>query len=147
MSFCWQGREGVLLRAQRPVIELCQNLTLRAVNFDNRNMRLRLLPESLGGVAGKSLLEAYSALGALIDAPEKTLKFRLEPGEVMMFHNRRLLHGRTAFDASSGARKLHGCYLDMDMIESTERALELQAAGQLTKFDAPDFGRDAFWEA
>ncbi|KAA0152898.1 hypothetical protein FNF27_00125 [Cafeteria roenbergensis] len=147
LSFCWQGREGVLLRAQRPVIELCQNLTLRAVNFDNRNVRLRLLPESLGGVAGKSLLEAYSALGARIDAPEKTLKFRLEPGEVMMFHNRRLLHGRTAFDASSGARKLHGCYLDMDMIESTERALELQAEGAMTRFDAPDFARGSFWDA
>ena len=52
------------------------------------------------------------------------LKFKLEPGDVMAFHNRRVLHGRAAFDSNSGPRKLRGCYVDCDQAWSKLRVLQ-----------------------
>jgi gamma-butyrobetaine dioxygenase len=46
--------------------------------------------------------------------PAHQVTFRLEPGDVMFMDNRRVLHGRTAFDPSLGARHLQGAYIDHD---------------------------------
>ncbi|MEO1314753.1 MAG: TauD/TfdA family dioxygenase, partial [Pseudomonadota bacterium] len=40
------------------------------------------------------------------------LNTRLQAGEMVCFDNRRILHGRDAFDPSTGFRHLHGCYVD-----------------------------------
>lgn len=40
--------------------------------------------------------------------------FRLEPGDVMFMDNLRVMHGRTAFDTSTGMRHLQGAYIDHD---------------------------------
>ena len=37
-------------------------------------------------------------------------------GDIFTFNNRRLLHGRTAFDPNSGHRHLQGYYIDRDEI-------------------------------
>ncbi len=49
----------------------------------------------------------------LNDAAHK-VTFRLEPGDVMLMDNHRILHGRTAFDTGSGFRHLQGCYIEHD---------------------------------
>lgn len=46
--------------------------------------------------------------------PAHQVTFRLEPGDVMFMDNHRALHGRTAFDATSGHRHLQGCYIEHD---------------------------------
>lgn len=46
--------------------------------------------------------------------PAHQVTFRLEPGDVMFMDNIRVLHGRTSFDASLGARHLQGAYIDHD---------------------------------
>jgi gamma-butyrobetaine dioxygenase len=51
--------------------------------------------------------------GWLNDAAHQ-VTFRLEPGDVMFMDNIRVLHGRTAFDASKGVRHLQGAYIDHD---------------------------------
>ena len=45
------------------------------------------------------------------------------PGDLILFDNRRMLHGRAAFDPQSGVRRLEGCYLDRDEILSRLRVL------------------------
>ncbi len=40
--------------------------------------------------------------------------FHLAPGDLVAFNNRRILHGRTAFDQSRISRHLEGCYVDID---------------------------------
>jgi len=40
--------------------------------------------------------------------------FRLRPGDLLTFNNRRMLHGRNAFTSENGERHLQGCYLDVD---------------------------------
>ena len=46
---------------------------------------------------------------------------RLEPGDVWVFDNRRVLHARTAFDPTIGRRWLQGCYVDRDELISRLR--------------------------
>lgn len=49
-----------------------------------------------------------------LNDPAHQVTFRLEPGDVMFMDNLRVLHGRTEFDPSLGARHLQGAYLDHD---------------------------------
>ena len=48
---------------------------------------------------------------------------RLQPGDVMVFHNRRVLHGRKAFDPGGGYRHLFGLYVDASEWRSRMRVL------------------------
>lgn len=69
----------------------------------------------------------YAALRKFTDIlrdPGFEIHFRLEAGDVMVFHNRRILHGRSAFDPNSGRRKLKGCYVDADEAWSRLRVLQ-----------------------
>ncbi|MEM8553261.1 MAG: TauD/TfdA family dioxygenase [Pseudomonadota bacterium] len=47
----------------------------------------------------------------------------LRAGDLILFDNRRMLHGRDSFDPQSGTRRLQGCYLDRDEILSRLRIL------------------------
>lgn len=53
-------------------------------------------------------------LGELFVDPDFEIRFQLDAGELMLFDNNRVLHGRTAFDTQEGRRHLQGCYLDSD---------------------------------
>ena len=56
------------------------------------------------------------------------LQFLLKKGELMMFDNNRVLHGRTSFNPNEGMRQLQGCYIDRDAPRSLYRVLTRQAA-------------------
>ncbi len=60
--------------------------------------------------------KAHHKLGNLLHDDKFQIKFRLEPGDIFSFNNRRVLHGRTAFDPNSGHRHLQGYYMDRDEI-------------------------------
>ncbi len=60
--------------------------------------------------------KAHHKFGNLLHDDKFQIKFRLEPGDIFSFNNRRLLHGRTAFEPSSGHRHLQGYYIDRDEI-------------------------------
>lgn len=62
--------------------------------------------------------KAYSRFRSLLHSKEMWNKygcrFRLQPGDLLTFSNRRMLHGRDAFTSHEGVRMLQGCYLDVD---------------------------------
>jgi len=60
--------------------------------------------------------KAHHRFGNLLHDDRFQIKFRLNPGEIFSFNNRRVLHGRTAFNPSSGQRHLQGYYIDRDEI-------------------------------
>ena len=60
--------------------------------------------------------KAHHRFGNLLHDDKFQIKFRLGPGDIFSFNNRRLLHGRTAFDPNSGHRHLQGYYIDRDEI-------------------------------
>ena len=60
--------------------------------------------------------KAHHRLGNLLHDDKFQIKFKLNPGDIFSFNNRRVLHGRTAFDPNSGHRHLQGYYMDRDEI-------------------------------
>jgi gamma-butyrobetaine dioxygenase len=46
------------------------------------------------------------------------LQFRLHDGDLVVFDNQRILHGRTAFSSAKYPRHLRGCYLTRDSVYS-----------------------------
>ncbi len=77
-------------------------------------------------VAAESVLPVYRALQAftrILREPGRALHFRMSPGDTLVFHNRRVLHGRQAFDPAGGHRHLHGGYVDVDELRSKMRVL------------------------
>jgi gamma-butyrobetaine dioxygenase len=107
------------LEADVPVIELDPNGSPRAIHVNNRSKGVPVGDPSR--VA--DWYDAYFELLRLIEAPEAQVAFRLEPGDVVVFDNLRILHGRTGF-SGEGARRLQGCYADRDGLLSTLAVLE-----------------------
>ncbi|WP_226018881.1 TauD/TfdA family dioxygenase [Novosphingobium sp. FKTRR1] len=66
---------------------------------------------------------AFCAFGRLLQDPKYVMRFRMNAGECLVFDNHRVVHGRAAYDAASGARHLHGCYADRGEMRSRYRAL------------------------
>jgi len=109
--------ETAELVTEAPVVELDTRGLPRAIRLNNR---------SKGVPTGSTALvhawyEAYFAFVAVLEEGEIT--FRLDPGDVVLFDNLRVLHGRTGFE-SGGSRRLQGCYADRDALLSTLAVLE-----------------------
>ena len=60
--------------------------------------------------------KAHHKFGNLLHDDKFQINFKLEPGDIFSFNNRRVLHGRTAFNPNSGHRHLQGYYMDRDEI-------------------------------
>ncbi|KAL1510263.1 hypothetical protein AB1Y20_006586 [Prymnesium parvum] len=57
---------------------------------------------------------AYRVLSNAIDTAPRW-QYRMQPGDLIVFNNRRMLHGRNAFRSSTPhARSLRGCYVNID---------------------------------
>lgn len=72
----------------------------------------------------KSALEARHYLMRLLNEDRMRVQFKMKPGDMVAFDNRRALHARTEFFPNTGHRYLEGCYLDRDDLGSTIRMLE-----------------------
>jgi gamma-butyrobetaine dioxygenase len=67
---------------------------------------------------------AYAALRVFAQVahdPRFMITTQFEPGDLVGFDNRRVLHGRDAFDPGVGRRRLRGCYIDHDDVYSRLR--------------------------
>ena len=64
----------------------------------------------------EKVYKAHHRFGNLLHDDRFQIKFRLGPGDIYSFNNRRVLHGRTEFDPNSGHRHLQGYYMDRDEI-------------------------------
>ncbi len=70
------------------------------------------------------MYEAYQTFEKTTHDPQFQIRFRLESGDCMLFDNRRVLHGRAAYESESGNRHLRGCYIDRDELRSRIRLLQ-----------------------
>lgn len=105
-----------------PLIELAPDATVRRLRFNNRTEEPPALPADR--------LSAYYAArqryAALLHAPENTLVFKLEPGQLLMIDNYRLLHGRRGYTLETGGRHMRQGYLDRDCVASRQKVLRRQ---------------------
>ena len=118
--FEYAGAESVRLNAKRPVIELGPDGELIAVRFNNRSAApfVDIPYEDMA-----DYYAAYRRFAALTGDTALMLRFRLEPGDLFILDNLRVLHGREAF-SGGGERWLQGCYADKDGLLSTLAVLE-----------------------
>jgi gamma-butyrobetaine dioxygenase len=96
-----------------------------------RGMRVSPKLEFVPLLAEAELDAFYKArrlLDRMLRDTEFAIKFLLGDGDLMMFDNRRLLHGRTGYDPQEGLRHLQGCYIDIDSIRSLYRVLSRSVA-------------------
>jgi gamma-butyrobetaine dioxygenase len=104
----------------KPMIELDGSGNMVGVHYSPRLEDIPLMSES----DTRSYQRARSRMGELFSDPRYELRFKLMPGQMMMFDNNRVLHGRTAFDPAQGHRQLQGCYIDRDGVRSRFLVLE-----------------------
>jgi len=71
--------------------------------------------------------EAYRTFALMVESPEFLVRFKLDPGDLYIVDNTRVLHGRAAFSAT-GSRHLQGCYADRDALLSRLRVLKRETA-------------------
>jgi alpha-ketoglutarate-dependent taurine dioxygenase len=124
VPFLYQSA-GADLYAERPLIELSCTGDVRAVNYNNRAIR----PLRLPAAECVAFYGAYRRLAALLREPRFQLATRLEDGDLVVFDNRRVLHGRTGFASARHPRHLQGCYLTRDSVYSTTAVLRRQLDG------------------
>jgi gamma-butyrobetaine dioxygenase len=111
-----------------PLIELDGQGRLATIRFSPRLDFVPLLsPQAL-----TAFYAARRVLDRLLRSEHFEIRFLLQGGDLVMFDNRRLLHGRTAFDPQQGIRHLQGCYIDMDGVHSMHRVLPAAQARDLT---------------
>ena len=106
--------DGVNLRSERTVLRNDRHGMLEQVSFNHYD-RLPL------GLDYSDLYGTYEALAyfeALAEKEQFQWKYTLKPGEMIIFDNWRVLHGREAF---KGKRKFAGCYINREDFESTLR--------------------------
>jgi len=102
-----------------PVICLDDKGEICEIHYNNRTMGPLQAPTHLV----TPFYHAYHLLTEKIRANSMQLSFHLSPGDLVAFNNRRILHGRTAFDQNKISRHLEGCYVDIDEATAIYEAL------------------------
>lgn len=96
------------------IIETDDSHNVLGIHYSPRLDDLPLLPEP----TLQLFQRARNRLNALLNDPQYEIEFKLKTGQLMMFDNNRVLHGRRAFDPSTGKRHVQGCYIDRDAPKS-----------------------------
>ena len=118
VPFRYQSKDADLY-AERPLIQLSCDGAVTGVHYNNRSIApLRLSLDDTQAFYG-----AYRKFALLLRDPAFQLKFRLRGGDLVLFDNQRILHGRTPFSSAKHARHLRGCYLTRDSVYSESALL------------------------
>jgi alpha-ketoglutarate-dependent taurine dioxygenase len=110
--FRFQDAE-VDLVAERAMLELDTQGQFRSIYYNDRS----IAPLPLKGPRLKKFYAAYGQLARLLNEAARSVVYRLQPGDLVLLDNTRVLHGRTAF--AGGTRHLQGCYVDADGLYSS----------------------------
>jgi len=118
IPFRFHDREADI-RVHEPVITLAPSGEVIEIRYNAHlagifDMPAEIMPD---------YYRAYRAFMAKTRDAKYRVVFRLKAGEMVVFDNRRVLHGRDSFDPSTGFRHLHGCYVDRGEFASRLRKL------------------------
>jgi gamma-butyrobetaine dioxygenase len=109
VRFRYESRNAIM-EDSGPLIERDLGGRLRRVRLSTR---LDFVPP-LAAATLDLFYRGRRRLQHLAADPAFEIRFRLEPGMLVMMDNHRVLHGRTAFNHTRGQRHLQGCYIDHD---------------------------------
>lgn len=124
--FSYTGSDDVELHSKRPMIALGPDGELLGMCFNNRSAAAFT---DIPFDKMQTYYQAYRHLAEIIERPENQVMFKLQPGELFIVDNTRVLHSRRGF-SGEGMRWLRGCYADKDGLLSTLRVLHKRYASQ-----------------
>ena len=103
------------LRASGKIIDVDVDAagTVVGVRVNHRSME----PPILHSDVLPHFYAAYRRFCELLAEPGASIELTLSEGDVVVFDNRRVLHGRSAYPATE-RRHLQGCYADIDAVRS-----------------------------
>jgi gamma-butyrobetaine dioxygenase/trimethyllysine dioxygenase len=116
-SFHRTLKEGRAFVAAGPVIRLDKNGHVEGIRILDRGTAPFDLPPS-------KVRPYYDALRKLLRYlydERNQLTVKIKAGEMLVFNNQRLLHGRTAFDPTKSHRHVRSCNVDLDEFYSSLR--------------------------
>ena len=134
VPFAYRSKDAEL-HAERPLIQLSCSGAVTAVHYNSRS--IAPLPPGSAGMG--PFYAAYRRFAALLREPRFQVRFRLRDGDLVLFDNQRVLHGRTAFSSARHPRHFRGCYLTRDSVYS-EAALLRRDLREPGLDAAPDVG-------
>ncbi|MGO1120773.1 TauD/TfdA family dioxygenase [Rhodovibrionaceae bacterium A322] len=111
------------LRIHRPVIGLDSLGQVRDLRF---NAHIADIPDMPAEEMAR-FYPAYRELMRRVRQRRYRREVMLQAGEMVVFDNRRVLHGRAAFDPTTGRRQLFGFYVDRGEFDSRLRVLARQS--------------------
>lgn len=117
--------EGRAFDMQAPIISRDATGRVTGIRLNDRGMApVDCAPEQV-----EPFYDALRTLLSMIYDGEGKVTVKLRSGEMMVFNNQRLLHGRTAFDPGS-RRHVRSCHVDLDEFHSRLRTV-YRARGRL----------------
>jgi gamma-butyrobetaine dioxygenase len=111
VPFHYRSKDAELY-AERPLIQLSCSGEVAAVHYNSRS----IAPLRLASRDVTAFYAAYRRFAGQLREPRFQLRMRLADGDLVVFDNQRILHGRTAFSSAKHARHLRGCYLSRDSV-------------------------------
>jgi gamma-butyrobetaine dioxygenase len=122
VRFGFADETGARWSHQAPVLGVTAAGEVEVVRLNHRSLDLTHgQPEAID-----AWYDAYLAYYRRLHDPAAAFGRRLAPGEMVIFDNRRIVHGRRAL-ASDSPRWLQGCYADMDGLAATLARLDRDA--------------------
>ena len=82
-----------------------------------------LPPQDLPAATIEPVYKAIRKLWKIINSEDLVHCYRMNPGDLHVFDNHRVLHGRQAFDPQAGARHLQQCSVNRDEFHNSLRIL------------------------
>ena len=110
--------DGVFLEAERPIFNLNSKNEIFQVSFNNYDRAAFRFEKDLT----MKFYEAIKKFDLMANSKEYQWRHVLKPGELLIFNNWRILHGRGSFD---GTRKISGCYINKEDFDSSCRMNEI----------------------
>lgn len=121
IPFCFKDQTHHLTE-RKPVIVLSQDGEVNEINYNAHIAGTFMLPQD----SMRAYYRAYRHFMQILRDPSLIICFKSAPGQMVVFDNRRVLHGRSAFNPQTGQRFLRGCYIDRGDLKSKIRSLQAQ---------------------
>ncbi len=114
VPFAFTDADGQRFEARSPILRLDTDGAVTGLRFNHRALG-RI---DMAAAKAAAWYRAYLGLAQAAAAPERRLSLPMRPGDLVIFDNERVLHGRDAF-SSNAERWLRGCYADRDGLLAT----------------------------
>ena len=115
-------REGRAFEHQAPIISRDRDGRVTGIRLLDRGMApVDVAPEEV-----EPFYDALRSFLSLLYGGAGRILVKLAPGEMLVFNNQRVLHGRNGFEAAKSRRHVRSCHVDLDEFHSRLRVAYME---------------------